>query len=48
LIEEEDMEHLPAMVYLKGFLKAYARALNLDAQKLIEGYFQLFQERKKK
>ena len=48
LIEEEDMEHLPAMVYLKGFLKAYARALNLDAQKLIEGYFQLFKEEKKR
>ncbi|MBM4351388.1 MAG: hypothetical protein FJ106_16025 [Deltaproteobacteria bacterium] len=48
LIEEEDLDHLPAMVYLKGFLKAYARALNLDPQKLIEGYFQLFQEKGKK
>jgi flagellar biosynthesis protein FlhG len=48
LIEEEDLEHLPAIVYLKGFLKAYARALNLDAQKLIEGYFQLFKEEKKR
>ncbi|MBS3906368.1 MAG: helix-turn-helix domain-containing protein [Syntrophaceae bacterium] len=48
LIEEEDLEHLPAMVYLKGFLKAYARALNLDAQKLIEGYFELFKEKGKK
>ncbi|MBM4325468.1 MAG: helix-turn-helix domain-containing protein, partial [Deltaproteobacteria bacterium] len=39
---------LPAPVYLKGFLKAYARVLNLDSQKLIEGYLQLFEERKKK
>lgn len=48
LIEEEDLERLPAPVYLRGFLKAYARALNLDAQKLIEGYFQLFKDEKKK
>ncbi len=47
-IEEEDLEHLPAMVYLKGFLKAYAQALNLDPQKLMEGYFQLFKEEKKR
>jgi DnaJ-class molecular chaperone len=47
-IEEEDLENLPTLVYLKGFLKAYARVLNIDPQKLIEGYFQLFQERKKK
>jgi flagellar biosynthesis protein FlhG len=48
LIENEDMERLPAPVYLKGFLKAYARALNLDSQKVIEGYFQLFRDEKKK
>lgn len=47
-IEEEDLDRLPALVYLKGFLKAYARALHLDPQKLIEGYFQLFKETKKK
>ncbi|MBM4306031.1 MAG: hypothetical protein FJ107_00550 [Deltaproteobacteria bacterium] len=47
-IEEENLDCLPAPVYLKGFLKAYARVLNLDSQKLIEGYLQLFEERKKK
>lgn len=47
-IEAEDLEHLPAPVYLKGFLKAYARMLHLDAQKLIEGYFQLFKDEKKR
>ncbi len=47
-IEDEDLERLPAPVYLKGFLKAYARALNLDSQKLIEGYFQLFKDEKKR
>jgi flagellar biosynthesis protein FlhG len=47
-IEEEALEKLPASVYLKGFLKAYAQALNLDPQKVIEGYFQLFEEEKRK
>ena len=47
-IEAENLDHLPAPVYLKGFLKAYARVLNIDPQKLIEGYFKLFQEQKKK
>lgn len=46
-IEAEDLSRLPAPVYLKGFLKAYARMLHLDPQKLIEGYFQLFKREKK-
>jgi hypothetical protein len=48
LIEEEDFDHLPAPVYLKGFLRAYGRVLNLDPQKLVEGYFRFFQDRKKR
>jgi hypothetical protein len=47
-IEEEDLEHLPAMVYLKGFLKSYAQALHLDPRKVIDGYLKLFQEEKKR
>ncbi len=47
-IEEEALEHLPAPVYLKGFLKAYAKVLNLDPQKLVEGYLQLFKDGKRK
>jgi DnaJ-class molecular chaperone len=47
-IEEENLDCLPAPVYLKGFLRAYARVLNVDSQKLIEGYLQLYEERKKK
>ncbi len=47
-IEEEALEKLPALVYLKGFLKAYARVLNLDSQKVIDGYLQLFKEERKK
>lgn len=47
-IEEEALDRLPAMVYLKGFLKAYAQILNIDPQKLIEGYLGLFQQTGKK
>ncbi|MBM4348335.1 MAG: hypothetical protein FJ106_00315 [Deltaproteobacteria bacterium] len=47
-IEEENLDCLPVPVYLKGFLKGYARVLNVDSQKLIEGYLQLYEERKKK
>jgi len=47
-IEEENLDYLPAPVYLKGFLKGYARVLKVDSQKLIEGYLQLYEERKKK
>jgi len=37
-IEEEVVEKLPALVYLKGFLRAYAQSLGLDPQKVIEEY----------
>ncbi len=47
-IEEEAVEKLPPLVYLKGFLKAYARSLRLDSQKVIEDYLTLFVEKKKK
>jgi len=39
-IEEEAFEKLPPVVYLKGFLRAYAQSLGLDPQKVIEGYLQ--------
>lgn len=47
-IEEEMLDKLPAPVYLKGFLKSYAQMLNLDTQKVIEDYFELFKELKRK
>ena len=39
-IEEEAFEKLPPVVYLKGFLRAYAQSLGLDPQKVTEGYLQ--------
>jgi len=47
-LEEEEFEKLPALVYLKGFLKSYAQSLGLDPQKVTEDYLQLMGEAKKK
>ena len=48
VIEEEVVEKLPPPVYLKGFLKSYARCLGLNSQKVVEGYLQSLKESKKK
>jgi flagellar biosynthesis protein FlhG len=37
-IEEEDVDTLPAPVYLKGFLKVYARVLGLDSKQVTDEY----------
>ena len=37
-IEEQDLENLPARVYLRGFLTQIARVLRVDKVKLAEGY----------
>ena len=47
-LEEEEFEKLPALVYLKGFLKSYAQSLGIDPQKVIEDYLQFMGESKKK
>ena len=47
-LEEENFEKLPALVYLKGFLKSYAQCLGLDSQKVVEDYVKSITEVKKK
>lgn len=47
-IEKETVEKLPALVYLRGFLKAYARSLRLDPQKVVEGYLKFLAEKREK
>lgn len=47
-LEEENFEKLPALVYLKGFLKGYAQCLGLDSQKVVEDYIQFMRESKRK
>ena len=43
-IEEERFEELPALVYLKGFLKAYARILNVNESQMVDGYMKRLRE----
>ncbi len=47
-IEEEALEYLPPMVYLKSFLKGYARSLGLDPQRVVEEYLSVLPVPKKK
>ncbi|HVE90365.1 MAG TPA: RodZ domain-containing protein [Burkholderiaceae bacterium] len=34
-IEEEDLARLPAVAYVRGFIRSYARLLNIDAEPLL-------------
>ena len=34
-IEEEDLARLPAVAYVRGFIRSYARMLNIDAEPLL-------------
>ena len=47
-IEEEVFEKLPALVYLKSFLKSYAQSLGLDPSKVVEEYIRFKEGSKKK
>lgn len=37
-IENDDIAHLPATIYLKSFLRSYAEILQADAKKIVQGY----------
>ncbi len=43
-IEEEHFEELPALVYLKGFLKSYAEILDADHSQMVDGYVKRYLE----
>jgi curved DNA-binding protein CbpA len=43
-IEEENFEDLPAFVYLKGFLKNYAKILGIDQTRMVNGYVKRYRE----
>ncbi|MBM4272821.1 MAG: hypothetical protein FJ139_11800 [Deltaproteobacteria bacterium] len=43
-IEEDRIELLPPMVYLKGFLKSYARYIQVDEHIIVSGYIKRFEE----
>lgn len=37
-IENDQVESLPPLIYLKNFLKQYAEILQVDSEKVVEGY----------
>ena len=43
-LEEEVFDSLPAAVYVRGFVTAYARAIGLDAEKVAESYMSRFED----
>ena len=43
-IEEEHFEELPALVYLKGFLRTYASILNVNQSLMVAGYVKRYLE----
>jgi cytoskeletal protein RodZ len=45
-IEEDNMELFPPEVYLKGFLKSYARYLQVDETVVVNGFIKHRGERK--
>lgn len=47
-IEEEALEKLPAMVYLKGFLRSFAQSIGLNPHEVIGDYLRVMDEAKKK
>jgi curved DNA-binding protein CbpA len=41
-IEEDRFERLPALVYLKGFLKSFAKILNVNQNTMVNGYIERY------
>ena len=46
-LEEESFENLPALVYIRGFITEYAKALNLDPHRVADSYLQSLHKWKK-
>ena len=47
-IEEERFDDLPAAVYVRGFVKCYARCLGLDPDRVARSYMRRYDERSSK
>jgi cytoskeletal protein RodZ len=46
-LEEESFENLPALVYVRGFIMEYAKALNLDPHKVADSYLKFLHQWRK-
>lgn len=47
-LEREDPNALPARVYVRGFVKSYARSLGLDVEKAVTAYMKRYDQALKK
>lgn len=47
-LEEERFDDLPAAVYVRGFVKCYARCLGLDPDRVARSYMRRYEERSSK
>jgi cytoskeletal protein RodZ len=47
-MEENRIESLPPSLYLKNFLKLYAETLQINPQKIIDGYLKHISSAQKK
>lgn len=47
-IEQERFDDLPAAVYVRGFVKCYARCLGLDPDRVARSYMRRYEERSSK
>ena len=43
-VEEESFENMPALVYLRGFIMEYAKALNLDPHRVVDSYLESYHQ----
>jgi cytoskeletal protein RodZ len=43
-IEEERFKNLPAEVYVRGFVTAYARTIGLDPERVVPTYMERFRD----
>ncbi|MEW6077749.1 MAG: helix-turn-helix domain-containing protein [Thermodesulfobacteriota bacterium] len=48
IIEEDQFDALPPLIYLKGFLRAYAQALRLPAGTVVDGYLKSIGQKDRK
>lgn len=46
-IEDESFDSLPAAVYVRGFVTAYARTIGLDGKRVADSYMPRFEEARK-
>jgi len=46
-LEQESFENLPALVYIRGFIMEYAKALNLDAHRVVDSYLESYHQWRK-